>query len=121
MGLLKFMDRDHGLPFDPKRVFWITGWPPYMQRGDHAHRVADQLFVVLRGRVRFSLLTSSGVKGENIFLTPESGALHVPPMTWVQMWAETDDVVLLCLASHEYQDADYVKDWDEWVALVKGR
>lgn len=47
-------------------------------------------------------------------------ALHVPPMIWGTQWRCTRDAVLLVLASHPYDAADYIRDYEEFLQEREG-
>ena len=103
-------------PFPIRRVFWIYNWPIGVKRGGHAHRDCHQLFIVLEGRVDFTLRNAHGaVKHE--MSVPHQG-LWVPPLVWVEMEALALDNILLCLCSTAYNEADYIRNAEEWRKLV---
>ena len=43
--------------------------------------------------------------------------LHIPPMIWATQYKHTEDAVLLVLASERYDGAEYIRDYDEFLAL----
>jgi UDP-2-acetamido-3-amino-2,3-dideoxy-glucuronate N-acetyltransferase len=45
--------------------------------------------------------------------------LHLPPLTWGIQYRYSADAVLLVLASHHYDASDYVRDHDQFLALVR--
>ena len=49
---------------------------------------------------------------------PEKG-LHLPPMTWGTQYDYSSDAVLLVFASHPYDDADYIRDYGEFLSLAR--
>ena len=104
-------------PFPVKRAFFIHDWPAGVKRGGHAHRECQQLFVVVKGRVDFTLRNAHGAMTQTMEI-PHQG-LWVPPMVWVEMETLNLDNVLLCLCSTEYDEGDYLRDYDEWQRLVK--
>ena len=105
-----------GLPFTPRRLFTVYDVPSESVRGAHAHRECAQFLVCLAGEV--SCLVDDGSAREAIDLdTPEVG-LHVPPMIWGTQWKYTRNAVLLVLASHPYDSADYIRDYEEFLGEV---
>lgn len=124
-GTLAFSEfyRHPGVPFHPQRAYWIFNWGMDSQgepqlRGAHAHRENEQFFVVVRGGVRFSLAT--GARATDVVAprlqTPTQG-LYVPPLTFVTMEPLTDDTILVCFCSRHFDEADYIREWDEFVKL----
>jgi UDP-2-acetamido-3-amino-2,3-dideoxy-glucuronate N-acetyltransferase len=101
------------LPFRPQRVFAVYDVPSESVRGEHAHRVCAQLLVCTAGSV--SCLVDDGTTRDEIRLESPYVGLHVPPMIWGTQWRYTRDAVLLVLASHAYDAADYIRDYEEFL------
>jgi len=66
-----------------------------------------------------SCLVDDGSSQDEIDLDGSTMGLHVPPMIWAAQWRYTADAVLLVLASHPYDAADYIRDYDDYLALVR--
>ena len=49
---------------------------------------------------------------------PDFG-LHVGPMIWGTQYRYSSDAVLLVLASHPYDAADYIRDYDEFLRAAR--
>lgn len=115
-GSLSVGEFGRDLPFAPQRYFLVFGVPSRETRGEHAHRECHQFLVCTHGSVR--VLADDG-RGRREFLldSPDAG-LHLPPMTWGTQFQYSPDAVLLVLASHAYDAGDYIRDYDEFLALV---
>jgi len=48
---------------------------------------------------------------------PEIG-LHILPLTWAAQWRYTSNAVLAVFASHSYDPADYIRDYEEYLKIV---
>jgi hypothetical protein len=107
------------LPFAPQRLFTVFDVPSESVRGAHAHRVCSQFLVAMAGKV--SCLVDDGSEREEIRLTNSRLGLHIPPMIWGTQWRYTRDAVLLVLASHPYDPADYIRDYEEFLAALDAR
>jgi len=105
------------LPFAPRRLFTVYDVPSESVRGAHAHRECAQFLVCLAGEV--SCLVDDGSAREAIDLDALEVGLHIPPMIWGTQWKYTRDAVLLVLASHPYDAADYIRDYEEFLAEVR--
>jgi UDP-2-acetamido-3-amino-2,3-dideoxy-glucuronate N-acetyltransferase len=104
------------LPFAPQRYFIVFDVPSAEVRGEHAHRRCHQFMVCVRGGV--SVVVDDGEHREEYRLdSPELG-LHVPPRVWATQYRYSADSALLVFASEHYDPADYVRDYDEFLALV---
>ena len=100
------------LPFEPQRFFVVFGVPSQDVRGEHAHRVCEQLLVCLSGSVR--AIIDDGNRREQVLLdSPEIG-LYMPAMTWGTQFDYSHDAVLAVFASHAYNDLDYIRSYEEF-------
>lgn len=105
------------LPFVPLRLFTVYDVPSESVRGSHAHRQCAQFLVCLAGTV--SCLVDDGSAREEIRLANPGVGLHISAMTWGTQWKYTRDAVLLVLASHPYDPADYIRDYEEFLEEVE--
>jgi UDP-2-acetamido-3-amino-2,3-dideoxy-glucuronate N-acetyltransferase len=112
-GGLVAADFDDDLPFLPRRFFTVFGVPSADVRGSHAHRVCEQLLVCVQGAVR--AVVDDGTQIQEFVLDRPDIALYTPAMIWGTQYRYTSDAVLLVLASHAYDAADYIRDYDEFL------
>ena len=97
-----------GLPFAVKRAYWITAVPAGHTRGRHTHRTLEQLFMALHGTLRITV-ECPGFARHTFELSDSGQALYVPPGSWREVQFGPG-AVLLCLASQEYDEEDYVRE-----------
>lgn len=116
-GNLLPIDIPEDLPFNPRRVFFVYGVPSKEVRGAHAHRQCEQFLVVLHGSV--SCIVDDGTSRAEYLLDDPSIGLHMPAMTWGTQYKYSADAVLAVFASRPYEDADYIRDYEEFLALTK--
>ncbi len=95
------------LPFAVRRSYWTYGVPTGHGRGRHGHRTLEQLLVAVSGELRVTLEGPTFAR-HTFLLTHPDQALYVPPGHWHEVVFGTK-AVLLALASHEYDEADYVR------------
>jgi len=106
------------LPFVPLRYFITYQVPGSDVRGEHAHRACAQFLTCVKGAC--TVLVDDGVNRAEFRLDdPRSGVL-VPPMVWAAEFDHTEDSVLVVFASHHYDPQDYVRDYEEFVAMTAG-
>lgn len=116
-GKLIALEQMRTVPFDIARVYYLFANATGQERGFHAHRALHQWAVCVSGSCR--ILVDDGRKRHDILLdSPELG-LHLGPMIWHEMRDFSPDSVLLVLASAHYDEADYLRDYDEFLALVR--
>lgn len=112
MGYLSVAQYGDNLPFEIKRVFWVYNTPPYIQRGNHAHRQLTEIIIAVNGKAEVILENQFGKKYTFILNDSNSG-LVVPNRHWVKVHMYSD-TVLLCLCSHEFNENDYIRDYKEF-------
>lgn len=93
-------------PFEVQRIFWIVG-ADGQTRGGHRHHVTRQALIAIRGRVSVNL--DDGVRSGNVLLDSPSKVLVVEPDDWHTM-EFSQDAILLVVASHKYDSADYIDE-----------
>jgi mannose-6-phosphate isomerase-like protein (cupin superfamily) len=103
------------LPFNPKRTFLVYDVPDRSVRGEHAHKECHQFLLCVAGRVTVDV---SGSTLGAIRLTNPDRGLYVPPMHWVGLTDFSEGAVLLVLASHPYDQDDYIRDYDKFKEMM---
>jgi dTDP-4-dehydrorhamnose 3,5-epimerase-like enzyme len=111
----EFVDQ---IPFAPLRYFLVFDVPGKEVRGEHAHRRCQQFLVCLRGSV--SVVVDDGSTSEEIELNEPNLGLCVRPMVWAIQYRYTADALLLVFASDHYDATDYIRDYAEFRAALKG-
>ena len=86
-------------------------------RGEHAHRKLHQMLVCLTGSVTAEV--DDGSARSTVLLDCPHVGLYMGPMVWGAQHHYSRDAVLLALASHEYDPADYIRDYDAFLAAVR--
>jgi len=115
-GGLSVAELGGALPFPVRRVYWIHGTTPGVSRGFHAHKKLRQLCVCVTGSVRMSLF--DGGREESIVLDTFTKGLLIGPGLWREMHDFSPDCVLMVFANAEYDEADYIRDRQEFVRQV---
>ena len=105
------------LPFAVKRFFLVHDVPSREVRGQHAHKACHQFLVCVRGSCR--VIADDGMRRQEFLLDRDSLGVYLPPMTWAAQFDYSPDAELLVLASHAYDAADYIRDYDEFLRRVR--
>lgn len=117
-GRIVVLDCAALLPFAVKRVYWIHGMQQGERRGGHAHRALTQAVVAIAGRVSFEM--DDGVTRTTHLLERPNEYLIVPPNQWRDFTALEAGSTLLVLASAPYEEADYIRNYDDFLKF-RGR
>jgi len=117
LGSLVFFEANRDIPFAFKRVYYTYGVKEEVVRGHHAHKALEQLLICVYGAIE--IMCDNGEKKEYAMLDDPAKGLYVGPGIWHTMKWLKDDSVLLVLASEYYDESDYIRDYDEFIRLVK--
>ena len=114
-GSLSFGEVHRQVPFEVKRYFLVFDVPSEHVRGEHAHRALQQFLVCVAGRC--NVVIDDGVSRHEVVLDSPSKGVYIPPMVWATQYKFTRDAVLLVLASEYYDASEYIRDYDDFLAL----
>lgn len=95
------------LPFQVKRLFTICVNSNRFSRGGHAHKVCWQALIPTDSSIEVEVTNLQGTS--NFFLGPGQ-CLVVPPLTWLTVNFSRENSSIVVLASHEYDEDDYIRD-----------
>lgn len=115
-GSLTPLEEGRGLPFVPQRVFLVHGVASHHVRGEHAHRLCQQFLVSTHGQV--SVVVDDGSRRREVRLEDQTVGLYLAPMVWGIQYKFSADCVLMVAASHPYESGDYIRDYNQYRALV---
>lgn len=116
-GGLTVGEFERDIPFKPLRYFMVTDVPNREIRGEHAHRVCHQFLICVRGSC--AVVADDGTRRVEVTLDAPSRGLYLPPMTWGVQYKYSADAVLLVFASHHYDAADYIRDYDAFLSAAR--
>lgn len=117
-GTLTFGQLGDHIPFPVKRFFLVHDTPTGCKRGAHAHRHLLQCLICVKGAVIVSL--DNGTEKGTVTLSSPDEGLVLDPMVWSDQEYVKPGSVLLVLASEEYDESEYVRDYSEFRSLVHG-
>jgi UDP-2-acetamido-3-amino-2,3-dideoxy-glucuronate N-acetyltransferase len=107
----------HEIPFLPKRYFMVFNVKSREIRGEHAHHKCEQFLICVSGQCR--VVADDGLAREQFLLDSPTQGLYLPPMTWATQYKYSNDGVLLVFASDYYDPKDYIRNYDEFLRLIK--
>lgn len=105
------------VPFDIKRVFYLYDIPGGESRGAHAHRECHQFLVAASGA--FEVVLDDGINKRTVLLNRPFYGLHIPPGVWAAEQGFSSGSVCLVLASEKYDEADYIRSYEEFILYRK--
>ena len=110
-GFLAVIEKNT-IPFAINRVYYLYDVPSDSFRGGHAHKEQQSVIIALSGS--FEVLVDDGNTKKRIMLNKPNQGLYIP----IQIWREIDNfssgAVCLVLASTEYDESEYIRDYKEF-------
>ena len=116
-GNLSVIEEDNHTPFEIKRIYWIYDVPGGEFRGSHAFKETEELIVALSGS--FDVILHDGKEEKKFSLNRSYYGLYVPKLIWRTLKDFSTNALALILASTAYDENDYIRDIDKFLALVK--
>ena len=101
------------VPFEVKRSYYLYDVPGGESRGGHAHRELSQLIVAASGS--FSVTLDDGKVKRTFLLNRPYRGLYILPGIWRTLDDFSSGSVCLVLASHGYDEKDYIRDYSEFI------
>lgn len=105
------------IPFNVKRLFYLYDIPGGESRGAHAHKECHQFLIAASGA--FEVLIDDGKVQRQVQLNKPYLGLHIPPGIWASEINFSSGSICLVLASHEYNERDYIRDYEEFLSFKK--
>ncbi len=118
-GSLTFLEGKRDIPFSIRRVYWITETEANLQRGFHAHKQNCQLLFCPHGVININL--DDGEEKTTVTLDEPGKGLMLMPGLWRDMVWKQSGSVLCVLASEYYDEGEYIRNYDEFLAYYKKR
>ncbi len=119
-GRLVIAESGVDIPFDIKRVFYIYGTQSNISRGRHANKKTEFVLINVVGTSKVKVRDGEGNEAIFCLDRPHIG-IYLPAMVWKEMYDFSEDSVLLVLCSEHYNDSEYIRDYDDFVKLIKER
>ncbi len=117
-GALVALEENKNIPFPIKRVYYLFDTKEGVRRGFHAHKALKQVAIVLKGSCRF--LLDDGNERVDVLLDNPAQGLLIESMLWREMYDFSYDCVLMVLADAIYDEADYIRDYADFLKFCEG-
>jgi dTDP-4-dehydrorhamnose 3,5-epimerase-like enzyme len=117
-GNLTFIEGGRHVPFDVKRIFYLYDVPGGAMRAGHALKRCHQFIVATSGS--FDVVLDDGSERKRFQLNRSYYGLYVPPLVWREIDNFSSNAVCFVLASEVYDESDYYREYEDFLAAVKG-
>ncbi len=116
-GDLTFLEGSRHIPFDIARVYYLYNVPVDSERGGHAHKQLKQVIFALSGSFRVRL--NNGTRQQDYVLRDPRRGIYVNRLVWRELDLFSQGAVCMVIASHPYDEGDYYRDFEEFLAAAK--
>lgn len=116
-GQLVALEELKDIPFHIKRVYYMYDTGEGVVRGRHAHKSLQQILICIHGSCK--ILLDNGREKKVVPLEKPYEGLYVSNVLWREMYDFSPDAVLMVLASELYNEKDYIRDYDDFLAYAK--
>ena len=104
------------IPFEVKRIYYLYDVPGGEERGGHGHKELEQLIIAASGS--FDFILDDGNTKRKVSLNRPDFGLYIKPGIWRNIVNFSSGSICLVLASHGYDEHDYLRDYDEFKTFV---
>ena len=116
-GNLTFVENEHHIPFDIKRVYWVYDVPGGECRGGHAHKKCMEFLVAVNGS--FTVTLDNGTEKRMFLLNHPYQGLLIDTGIWRTLDDFSSGSVCLVLASDLFDENDYIREYDEYIDYLQ--
>ncbi len=116
-GNLTVVENNSAFPFDVKRIFYLYDISGGQSRGAHAHKECHQFLIAAGGS--FEVALDDGKYKRQVFLNHPNIGLHIPPGIWASELNFSSGAICLVLASHHYDEADYIRNYEHYLNFLQ--
>ncbi len=116
-GKLVVIEGGQAIPFDIMRVFYIYESDSSVVRGQHANRESEFVLINVAGQSKVRI--TDGTEEFIVELNKPMMGVYIPKMIWKDMYDFSSDSVLLVLASTHYDGKEYIRNYDEYLKIMK--
>ncbi|WP_457617337.1 sugar 3,4-ketoisomerase [Lutibacter sp.] len=112
-GNITVVENGFNAPFGVKRIYYLYDVPGGEERGGHAHYQLEQLIIAASGS--FDVVLDDGTNKKKVSLNRPNMALHIVPGLWREIVNFSSGSICLVLASHRYDEKDYIRTYDKFL------
>ena len=109
-GNITAIENNEEIPFNINRIFYLYDIPGGESRGAHAHKECHQFLIATSGS--FEVQLDDGKVKKTVMLNQPFRGLHIPPGIWASEVNFSSGAICLVMASHTYDESDYIRDYD---------
>ncbi|MBA3682422.1 MAG: WxcM-like domain-containing protein [Bacteroidetes bacterium] len=114
-GYITAINSNLEVPFETKRVYYLYDIPGGESRAAHGHKELQQLIIAASGS--FDITLDDGKNKKTINMLRPNVGLYMKAGIWRDLSNFSSGAICLVLASFEYSEEDYLRNYDEFLAF----
>ena len=115
-GFLTTIEGNKDIPFEIKRVYYLSEVSKNKERAHHAHKRSKRVLSAIQGSVEVHLF--DGKNKRTFFLDDPTKAIYFDNKVWCELVNFKDNAIVLALASEEYDEKEYIRNYDEYLKYI---
>ena len=116
-GNITPLNSEVDLPFAIELIYYLYDVRGGECRGGHGHKELEQYLIAASGS--FDVVLFDGTEKCKVSLNRPYHALHIVPGIWRELENFSSGSICLVLASIKYIEADYIRDFNEFITYKK--
>jgi dTDP-4-dehydrorhamnose 3,5-epimerase-like enzyme len=113
-GHISVVENNKEVPFEVKRIYYLYDVPSGEERGGHAHKDLEQLIIAVSGS--FDVIVGDGETEKTFSLNRPNKGLYFTSGLWRKINNFSSGAICLVLASHKYDEKDYIRNYNEFLS-----
>lgn len=118
-GSITSINNNIEISFAINRVYYLYDIPSGEGRGGHSHKKLHQIIIAASGS--FDLILDDGSMKRSIHLARPYLGVYLPPGLWRELNNFSSGAICLVLASNPYDEEDYIRDYQTFQKMKKGK
>ena len=114
-GNISVIEKDI-IPYEIKRVYYLYDVPSSAARGGHAHKEQYELLIPISGS--FDVVLNDTREKQTVSLNKPYKGLLIESNVWRELENFSSGAVCLVISSGEFDESDYIRDFDQFVEFV---
>jgi len=116
-GKLTTIEGLNDIPFEIKRVYYISNVGKDKDRAHHAHKNSRRVLSAIQGSCK-AVLFDGKIKKEFILDSKEKG-VYFNHHIWCELSDFKDNAIVLALADYVYDESDYIRNYEDYLKFLK--
>jgi hypothetical protein len=113
-GNITVLEYEETIPFKVERIYYLYDIPGGEERGSHAHYQLEQYIIAASGS--FDVVLDDGKNKKRFHLNRPNKALYLVPGLWRTLDNFSSGSICMVLASLEYNENDYIRNYEKYLA-----